>query len=204
MKWSTLFAGSSALVVGLTIAPSLVLAGTPQESGSVQIDLARDQQVLTIRPHNDQLPWLAAIGVRPPAGVVSIDVGLGGHLVTRPIFALWSDIRFGPRMGFRDAFTPGMGMRASLLPGWRKGFFRAYLGPELDMAFMSARDLEYRVSPLMTLRLGAAIGPVDVWLFGDAGYSFGGYDAGSIRYDASLVVTYRFGTRTKKTAFSAQ
>jgi hypothetical protein len=197
MKWTSLPASLGIVLVGLTMAPAAAFAGTPQESGSVQIDVATDQQVLTIRPPNDRLPWLVGVGVRAPAGVISADIGLGGHLVTRPVFALWSDIRFGPRIGLRDDFTPGMGMRASLLPGWRKGFFRVYIGPELDMGFMSARDLEYRVSPLMTLRFGAAIGPVDAWLSGDAGYSFGGYDAGSIRYDASLVLTYRFGKHPK-------
>lgn len=197
MKWTLITAILGLAPVGVMIAPSPAHAGTPLESGSVQIDVATDQQVLTIRPPHDRLPWLVGVGIRAPAGVIAADIGLGGHLVRRPIFALWSDIRFGPRVGVRDDFTPGMGMRASLLPGWRKGFFRVYVGPELDMGFMSARDLEYRFSPLMTLRLGAAIGPVDVWLSGDAGYSFGGYDAGSIRYDASLVLTYRFGKTPK-------
>lgn len=180
------------VLAALSFMPSTALAGTPQDSGSVQLDLATDQQLLTIRPRHDQLPWLASIGIRAPAGVISADIGVGGHLVQRPVFALWSDVRLGPRIGVRDGFTPGAGMRASLLPGWRKGFFRLYLGPELDMAFMSAYDLETRISPLMTLRLGAAIGPVDLWLSGALGYSIGGYDVGSIRYDGSLVVTYRF------------
>lgn len=188
MKWNAM----GVLVVSSVIVPGVAWASAPQDRGSVQIDIAPSQQVLTVRPYHKELPWLFDIGVRGPAGVLSADLGLAGHLVQRPIFGLWSDVRFGPRVGVRDGMMPGLGLRASLLPGWRKGFFRLYVGPELDMAFMSGFDAEYRVTPVVSLRVGAALGPVDVWLSGAAGYSFGGYDAGSIRYDGSLVLTYRF------------
>jgi hypothetical protein len=195
LRWAM----SAAIVVGAwSVLPSSAWASAPQDAGSIQLEVAPSQQLLTVRPNNHEFPWLFDIGVRSTSGVFMADLGLGGHIVNRPIFALWSDVRFGPRMSVRDGLIPGLGMRASLLPGWRKGFFRFYAGAELDLGFMSAAAFETRASPLFAVRLGGAFGPVDVWLSGAIGYSFGGYDVGSIRYDGSFALAYRWGKRDSK------